>query len=285
MKPSTDKYYRVKDLRIYNVITIVIQEYTAFSKNELLSIRLINTDFTKMIPKLKRWLQIDFSPLCKPRLNYKSQTQIDPHQVCMANIAMAHFCLDPLRFVQWMGGKYTGQHQDAYSTLAAVKGHVSTNDYKQMKRILLDRCPAQLNFEEPLSNKIEMIDQGNSKSFNANTALVLKTMNKEDRYSPLIPLDEIMCRFSSYCCHTTQTMVIKAGKNVCLCWDGLTTIKPTDIVMNQVTPVIREAPITFGHVKMQLYADIQYSRQLPDIHNTSGYGRCKGLLLFPLHTC
>jgi hypothetical protein len=125
-----------------------------------------------------------------------------------------------------------------------------------MKRILLNGCPAQLNFEEPLSNKIEMIDQGNSKSFNANTALVLKTMNKEDQHSHLIPLDEIMCPFSPYCRHTTQTMVIKAGKNNRLCWDGPTTIKPTDIVMNQVTPVIHEAPITFGHVKMQLYTDI-----------------------------
>ncbi len=161
MKPSTNKYYQVKDLKIYNVITIVIQEYTAFSKNELLSIRLINTDFAKMIPKLKRWLQIDFSTLRKPRLSYNSQTQIDPHRVCMANAAMAHFGLDPGRFVQWMGGEFTGQHQHAYSTLAAVKGHVSTNDYEQMKRILLNGCPAQLNFEEPLSNKIEMIDQGN----------------------------------------------------------------------------------------------------------------------------
>ncbi len=53
MKPSTDKYYRVKDLTMYNIITIVIQEYMAFSKNELLSICLINTDFAKMIPKLK----------------------------------------------------------------------------------------------------------------------------------------------------------------------------------------------------------------------------------------
>ncbi len=125
-----------------------------------------------------------------------------------------------------------------------------------MKRILLDGCPAQLHFEEPLSNKIEMIDQDNSKSFNANTTLVLKTMNKEDRYSHLIPLDEIMCRFSPYCRHTTQTMVIKAEKNGRLCWDGSTTIKPIDIVVNQVTPVIHEATITFGHVKMQLYSDI-----------------------------
>jgi hypothetical protein len=178
----------------------------------------------------------------------------------MANAAMAHFGLDPGRFVRWMGGEYTGQHCDAYLTLAAVKGHVSTNDYEQMKRILLGGCPAQLDFEEPLSNKIEMIDQGNSKSFNANTALVLKTMNKEDRYSHLIPLDEIMCCYSPYCCHTTQTMVIEAGKNDRLCWDGLTTIKPTNTVMNQVTPVICEAPITFGHVKMQLYTDIYNTR-------------------------
>ncbi len=130
MNPSTNNYYRVKDLTIYNIIIIVIQEYMAFSKNELLSIRLINFDFAKMIPKLKRWLQIDFSTLRKPRLNYKSQTQIDPHRVCMANAAMAHFGLDPGRFVRWMGGEYTGQHRDTYSTLAAVKGHVSTNDYE-----------------------------------------------------------------------------------------------------------------------------------------------------------
>jgi hypothetical protein len=177
----------------------------------------------------------------------------------MANAAMAHFGLDPGRFMRWMGGEYTSQLRDAHSTLAAVKGHVSINNCKQMKRILLDGCPAHLDFEEPLSNKIEMIDQGNSKSFNANTALVLKTMNKEDWYSHLIPLDEIMCPFSPYCRHTTQTMVIKAGKNDRLCWDGSTTIKPTNIVMNQVTPIIHEAPITFGHVKVQLYTDIYHT--------------------------
>jgi hypothetical protein len=109
MKPSSDKYYRVKELTIYNVITIVIQEYTFFSKNELSSIRLTNNDFSKLIPKLKCWLKIDFSTLRKPRLNYKNQIQIDPRQVCMANAAMAHFGLDPGRFVRWMGGEYTGQ--------------------------------------------------------------------------------------------------------------------------------------------------------------------------------
>jgi hypothetical protein len=157
MKPSTDKYYQVKELTIHNVVTIVIQEYAAFSKNELLNIRLLNTDFSKMIPKLQQWLQIDFSTLRKPRLNYESQMQVDPHRVSMANAAMAHFGLDQGRFLRWMGGKYTGQHQDTHSTIAAVRGHVSADDYAHMASILLNGCPAQLDFEEPLSNKTEMI--------------------------------------------------------------------------------------------------------------------------------
>ncbi len=61
-----------------------------------------------------------------------------------------------------------------------------------MKRILLNGCLAQLDLEELLSNKIEMIECGNSKGFNNNCVLVLKTMNKEDRYSHMVPLDEIM---------------------------------------------------------------------------------------------
>jgi hypothetical protein len=46
------------------------------------------------------------------------------------------------------------------------------------------------------------------------------------------------------------------GKNLCLCYDASTTKKPTDIVLNQVTPVSGEAPITFGKVKIKLYIDI-----------------------------
>jgi hypothetical protein len=140
-------------LTVYNVVTILIQEYAAFSKNELLNIRLLNTDFSKMIPKLQRWLQIDFSTLREPRLNYKSQMQIDPHQVCMANAAMAHFGLDSGRFIQWMGGEYTGQHRDMHSTLAAVRGHVSADDYAHMKWILLDSFPAQLNLKIPSATR------------------------------------------------------------------------------------------------------------------------------------
>ncbi len=99
MKPSTNKYYQVKELTTYN-ITIVIMKYAAFSKDKLSSIHLLNTNFAELIPKLQRWLQRDFSLLREPQLNYKSQTKINPHQVSMANAAISHFGLDWGRFVQ-----------------------------------------------------------------------------------------------------------------------------------------------------------------------------------------
>jgi hypothetical protein len=57
-----------------------------------------------------------------------------------------------------------------------------------------------------------------------------------------------------------QSIVIKDGKNNCIVWDRLTVTQPTDVVMNQVTPVAQEAPVTFGHVERQIYMDIYNTR-------------------------
>jgi hypothetical protein len=105
-----------------------------------------------------------------------------------------------------------------------------------------------------------MIRQGNSKSFNDDPDLVRKAMNKEDRYSHLMPIDKDICRASAYLRHTIQTVIMKPGKNNCIIWDGTTILLALDIVMNQVTPVTCEAPITFGHVKIQLYINIYNMR-------------------------
>jgi hypothetical protein len=81
-------------------------------------------------------------------------------------------------------------------------------------------------------------------------------MNKEDRYSHLVPMDLLLCKLSPYLRHTMQSIIIKDGTNNRIVWDGSTVTRPTDIVMNQVTLVAQEAPVTFGHVKSQIYTDI-----------------------------
>ncbi len=123
---------------------------------------------------------MDFSLLRKPRYNCEQQEQIDPHRVEMASAAMVYFGLNPGKFVRWMGGKYTGYHHDVQRTLAAVCPYITAEDYNHIEQILIDGCPAELMVTEPLDNKLKMIRQGNSKSFNDNPNLVRNAMNKED---------------------------------------------------------------------------------------------------------
>jgi len=84
-------------------------------------------DFASLVPKITRWLTVDFSLLHEPRYNYEQQERIDLQRQCveMASAAMVHFGLEPGKFVQWMGGKYTGYHHDVKKTLIAVHPHVT----------------------------------------------------------------------------------------------------------------------------------------------------------------
>ncbi len=162
---------------------------------------------------------------------------------------MIHFGLDPGKFVRFLSGKYTGQYRDICCTLDAIRDHITSDNYVHIKRIFLDGCPAQLTFEEPSSNKLEFISCGIWKSFIENPQLVQKTMNKEDRYSHLVPMDLLLCKLSPYLRHSMQSIIIKDGKHNFIVWDRSTVTRQTDIVMNQVTPVTQEAPLTFGRVK------------------------------------
>ena len=85
MSPTIKKFYRVQELTIYNVITMVIREYrSSFKYADLHNLAIINKDFLRMIPKTIRWLKLDFSPLCEPRYDYESQTTISSSRVEMA---------------------------------------------------------------------------------------------------------------------------------------------------------------------------------------------------------
>ena len=136
MRPSMDTYYRVIDLTIYNVITTVVKEYiSSFSRKDILNLAATNRDFSAMIPKVVRWLDVDFSSLRAPRIGYESQTEISLHRA-VASAAMVHFDLDPGRFIRWMAGEYMGDARDVKKILATIKPHIPLDDYNQVERIL-----------------------------------------------------------------------------------------------------------------------------------------------------
>jgi hypothetical protein len=121
MRPSLDKWYQVGDLHIYNVITTIIKECrVSFSKEDISNLCLVNKDFENIVPKVFRWLQVNFTPLQDPRLGYEQQDHIDPYCVEMASAAIIHFGLDPGKFVRFLSGEYTGQYWDVRCTLDAI---------------------------------------------------------------------------------------------------------------------------------------------------------------------
>ena len=120
-----------------------------FTAQDIRNLCLVCKDFASLVPKITRWLTVDFSLLCKPRYNYEQQERIDPQRIKMASAAMVHFGLDPDKFVQWMGGEYTGYRCDVKKTLITVRPHVTVEDYNHIERILLDGCPVELKFTEP----------------------------------------------------------------------------------------------------------------------------------------
>ncbi len=95
-------------------------------------------------------------------------------------------------------------------------------------------------------------------------------------------MDPLLCKLSPYLLHTMQSIVIKDGKKDCIVWDGSTITWPPDIVMNQVTPVTQEAPMTFGHVISQIYIDIYNTRiSYPTATIFLGLADVKACFLFP----
>ena len=108
-----DKYYRVDVLELHSVIATILKEFCVdLTVHDLCNLRLVCKDFASLIPKITRWMQVDFSTLCEPRYDFEQQEKIDPHRVELASAAMVHFGLDPGKLVRWMGGEYTGYHHN-----------------------------------------------------------------------------------------------------------------------------------------------------------------------------
>ena len=114
--------------------------------------------------------------------------------------------------VRCLKGEYVGKSRDHIRVLNEVSSHISIGDANHIKRILTLGCPAKLVLEEESSNKLSVIKKGNQQTYLAHPEIVVKTMNKEERYSHLNALRSWVVHFSPYLCCTPQGMREKRGK-------------------------------------------------------------------------
>ena len=216
----------------------------------------VNQRLGRLVPKHLYWSNIDTSSLREQRLDYANQKRIDPHRVDMASAQFIRSGGDPDKLVRFCSQEYILAHLDRQGILKRIKEHISTEDFDHIDRILYDGCPAELSFDEENQSRLRSLERGNQPTYLRNPTKVLKAINKEDKNSHLIPLDEDLAYFSPFCRHTPQGAIDKAGKSFRIVWDGSTKQRYNDVVLNDVTPTEKEAPVTFGTTESSFDKDI-----------------------------
>jgi hypothetical protein len=158
--------------------------------------------------------------------------------------------------IRYLKGEYVGEKRDVNQILSNVSPFIDETDAAHIKRILTQGCPSKLSIEETLAMKASIIQKGNQATFKLHPAAVIKTMNKKDRHSHLLPIKRWVLHFSPRCCHTAQGMQIKPGKNPRVIFDASTKSHPHEIVLNDMTTTEFQASITFGAAKLKLLQHI-----------------------------
>ena len=91
MKPDKNHQYRVQDLRIENVIVIVLKFVDGFLSDECIKkLHCLNSLFNEMASDVRKLSTLDFSSLREPRIGYADQQEIQMSRVDMATAGIIH---------------------------------------------------------------------------------------------------------------------------------------------------------------------------------------------------
>ena len=271
MKPSPKKQYRIKgpsgedmsqsELTLSEVAVSLVKYCICKSKKgmfpdewdeQIAKLACLNKAYASMVYDVRRLYGTDVSLLRMPRVNFESQREISEERMDMATAVLIAYDMEPGQLVRYMNGEYTGQSRDVDALEEAIGQHVSPEDMQQIRRILTEGCPCEMDFEESQANKRMTLERGNQKSFEGNPVVAKKTLNKEEKNSNVLPVRGWAPMFSASMRATPQGINDK-GVNARVVWDGSTTLGWEEIALNEVTPMEGEAEVTFGQAKMEMY--------------------------------
>ena len=103
---------------------------------------MIHPDFKAMAISIPRLLQVDFTSLRDPVLDYASHTSIAPTRVRLLTACAVHYDLDFGLVTHYLGGEYTAEWRDVNEIISTCKPIVSPEVLSQMERILTTGCPS-----------------------------------------------------------------------------------------------------------------------------------------------
>ena len=192
---------------------------------------------------------VDFSVIRTPSGRHLTQTSISEDRIHLLTACIIYYDLHIPSVIRYLGGEYLGQHLDVPNILAGLRQYSCPDDILlDLERILTKGCPTKLVAEDTRANFIDYWKYGNHVSIATNIAKVLQTINKEDKNSFLMVLPAILGRLIPNIRYTPQGLVVKAGKNDRLIWDGSHLIFHYSVCVNMLMDQTLEPTLVYGTV-------------------------------------
>jgi hypothetical protein len=214
----------------------------------------------------ERVKDIDWSPLQEPNPNWQTQERIDQHRVDMRLACLFHYDMDLAAVHRCLGGNHVGAHRNVKKILARVKRLLPPKLYRDLRRVLVDGCPAIFNTEGTAKEFQEMYAYGNHPTVTGNLAKVMKTMNKEDRKDHVLTFPAWVAPFIPHLMITPNGFVVKPGKNDRLVFDASFMLHLLSRPFNQFIDLADEPDIVFGEAWIQFLVSIYNLRiTFPDL--------------------
>jgi len=96
---------------------------------------MMHPDFKDMIDSVPALLDVDFSSLRDPVLDYASQTKIDPDRVRLMTACAVCYNLDIGLVVRYLGQEYTASWRNIPEFLVAAEPYLSVEVYNHLHRV------------------------------------------------------------------------------------------------------------------------------------------------------
>ena len=162
MKPDIDVQQSV-ELSLDNVTLFMVRDGW-LDGSGLGALRGVDVDYEAMVDNVPKLLDLDFSSLRLPCLDYMEQDEISRSRVRLMGACAVRYAMNFAMVARYLGGEYTAAHRDVTKALDQLQGHIPHDDLLHIERILTRGCPNTLDYVETREMKMRMLRRGNQKT-------------------------------------------------------------------------------------------------------------------------
>ena len=200
----------------------------------------------KLWSEYQRVKDLDWTPLCESNPKWQTQEKIDDDRVDLRMATLFHFDMDLAAVQRHIGGHHVGAHRNPEELLKRLQHLLPPKLLADLRRVLVDGCPARFNTDGTQWEFQEMLAYGNHPTVSRNREKVMKTMNKEDRKEHVLTFPAWLANFIPHLMLTPNGFVIKPGKNDRLIFDASFMLHMLSRPFNQFIDLDDEPAIMFG---------------------------------------